>query len=107
MGMKEVLGDKVEKVMVQRQNRRFTLRSDYVGVRLVCQYGAYHESASSSRQFHDFLHGFKEDHGGEPNPLHHDGVEEEGFSRQIRQDSEGFDLASLRHVSADLRLQSG
>ena len=51
-------------------------RSDCVGVRLVCQYGAYHESTSSSRQFHDFLHGVQEDHGGEPNPLHQDGVEE-------------------------------
>ena len=44
---------------------------------MVCQYGAYHESTSSSRQLHVFLHGAQEDDGGQPNSLHHDGVQEE------------------------------
>ena len=43
----------------------------------------------------------------EVNPLHHDGVEEKGFSRQIRQDCEGFDMVLFPHVSPDFLSQSG
>ena len=59
---------------VERQNRRATSHSDDVGVRLVCQDGAHHESAGTARHFHDFLHGLHEEHEGEPNALDHDRV---------------------------------
>ena len=83
--MKEVFADKVEKVIV---NDRI-VESPCVLITLEYGWSAnmeYHESSSSSRQFHFILRGVQEDHGGQPNPLHHDGVEEKGFSRQIRQD---------------------
>ena len=45
----------------------------------------------------------------EVNPTHSIKTElkKKGLSRQIRQDSGGFDLASLRYVSSEIRLQSG
>ena len=55
--LKEVLGDKVEMVIVSEKNRRFSVCSHDVRARLVCQYGAHHESAGAARQFSDFLHG--------------------------------------------------
>ena len=71
--MKEVLGVKVEKVVVS-ENRRFPFCSDDVRARLVCQYGAH----GIARQLDDFLHGVQEDHGGQSNALHYGGVEQDG-----------------------------
>ena len=45
---------------------------------LVCQHGVRRENSGPARQLHDFLYGFQEDHGGEPEALHHGGAEEEG-----------------------------
>ena len=39
------------------------------------------------------------------NPKHSGAEEEAGRCRQVGQDGEGPDLASLRHLPADLRLQ--
>merc|ERR1712150_335326 len=104
--MKEVLGDKVEG-LDQFSHGRFSLCAHDFRVWLVCKHGAHHESPGLARQQHDFVHGVEEDDGSEPQALDHDRAEEEGGCRQVGQDSEGFDLAALRHIVADLRLQLG
>merc|ERR1739848_448973 len=86
--VKEVLGDKVEKG-------------------LVGEHGAHHEGAGPPRQLHELLHGVEEDHGDQPEPLHHDGAQEEGVRGQVGQDREGSHLASVRHVFVDVRFLVG
>ena len=81
--MKKVFGDKVEKVIV----------SDRIVVPPCFLTTSW--SGCTLRQLNDFPHGVQEDVEGQPNTLHHDGVEERGVGSQIRQDGDGFDLASL------------
>ena len=80
--MKEVLGDKVEKVIVSDKifdsPGGLTTSKD-----LVYQYGAHNESTGVARQLDDILHGVQKNHGGQSNVLHHDGVEEKGVGRQF------------------------
>merc|ERR1712141_230457 len=71
--MKEVLGDKTEKVVVSN-------------------HGAHHEGPSAEGQLHDILHGVKEDDGNQPKALYHVGAQEESGSRQVRQNGKGLDL---------------
>ena len=81
--MKKVFGDKVEKVIV----------SDRIGVQPCFLTTSF--CGCTLRQLNDFPHGVQEDVEGQPNTLHHDGVEERGVGSQIRQDGDGFHLASL------------
>ena len=61
------------------QNRRFPVCSHNVRVRLVCQNGAHHGSTGAARDNSmTSTHGVQENHGGQSNAFHHDGVEEEG-----------------------------
>merc|ERR1712232_1060548 len=91
----------------QLADRRLAMRAHHVGVRLVGEHGAHHEGPGVAGQLDDVVHGLEEDHGGEPEALDHDGVEEEGGGRQVGQDREGPDLVALRHVLAHIRVQPG
>merc|ERR1712182_117268 len=104
--IKEVLGDKVEKVD-RHPHRRLPGCPGDLGARLVGEHGAHHEGAGSARQLDELLHGLEEDHGGEPEPFHHDGAQEESLGRQVGQDREGPHLAPLRHVVVDFGLLVG
>ena len=81
--MKEVFGDKVERVIVIDR----TVVPPCFLTTSLC--------ACTLRQLNYSLHGVQEDVEGQPDTLHHDGVEERGVGCQIRQDGDGFDLASL------------
>ncbi len=50
--MKEVLGDKIEKVMVSGRTADFAVCADHLGVRLVCEHGTHHEGAGDEEQSH-------------------------------------------------------
>ena len=75
------------------------------GARLVGEHGAHHEGAGSSRQLDELVHGVEEDHGGEPEPFHHDGAQEESLGRQVGQDREGSHLASVPEFANFSRLK--
>ena len=79
--MKEVLGDKVGKMIVSDR----IVDSPCVLVTSEHKWSANMERIMKAQALHDnsmtFLHGLQEDHGGQSNALHHDGVEEEGGGR--------------------------
>ena len=80
--MKEILDDKVEKVIVSYRivdSPCFITKSEY---RLVCQHEAHHVSAGAERQLDGFLHDVQEDDGGQSHALHYDVIEQEGVGRQ-------------------------
>merc|ERR1712083_210122 len=99
------MGGQSREGLDQLSHGRFSLRAYDLRVWLVCKHGTHHESPGSARQQHDFVHGVEKDDGSEPQALYHDRVEKEGSCRQVGQDSEGFDLASLRHIVADIWFQ--
>merc|ERR1712070_1003694 len=77
--MKEVLDDKVDKVVLSAR----LADSPFVLGR---------------------LHVFQEDHGDQPVQPDHRFAAREGRGRPGRQDRQGLDLAALRHLPPDLRL---
>jgi molecular chaperone HtpG len=104
--IKEVLGDKVEKVLVGTR----IAESPVVLVTSEHGWSANMErimKAQAAGQLDELLHGLEEDHGGEPEPFHHDGAQEESLGRQVGQDREGPHLALVRHVLADVGLLLG
>merc|ERR1712072_237341 len=103
---KEELSDKVEKVLIG------TRIADSPVVLVTSEHGwsANMErimKAQAARQLDELLHGLEEDNGGEPEPFHHDGAQEESLGRQVGQDREGPHLAPLRHVVVDFGLLVG
>merc|ERR1712045_704842 len=89
--MKEVLGDKTEKVVVSSR------MADSPCVLTTSEHGwsaniAHHEGPSTEGQLHDIVHGVKEDDGDQSKALDHVRAQEESSSRQIRQNSKGLDL---------------
>merc|ERR1711968_236645 len=82
--MKEILGDKVEKVVMSE--RMTESRARHWRVWLDRQHGAHHARAGSARQLHVLLHGVEKDYGDRPQALHHEGAQGQSRSRQGRQD---------------------
>eukprot|EP00769_Ergobibamus_cyprinoides_P002002 gnl/Ergobibamus_cyprinoides/3103.p1 GENE.gnl/Ergobibamus_cyprinoides/3103~~gnl/Ergobibamus_cyprinoides/3103.p1 ORF type:complete len:174 (-),score=64.15 gnl/Ergobibamus_cyprinoides/3103:4-450(-) len=66
--IKDVLGDKVEKVEVSSRLVNLPLRPGHLRVGLVRQLRAHHEGPGPPRQHHDVLHGRQEVHGDQPRP---------------------------------------
>ena len=80
--LKEVLGDKVEKVIVSDT----LVDSPCVLITLAygcfCEHGAQYVSEGAERQLDDFLHGVQEDDGGQSHALRYDGIERKSVGRQ-------------------------
>merc|ERR1712146_168647 len=101
--MKEILGDKVEKVVM---SERVT---ESPCVLVTGEYGwtANMERiarAGPPRQLDVVLHGLEEDHGDQPEALDHEGAQGEGRRRQGRQDGQGPRPPPLRDVAPHLGL---
>jgi hypothetical protein len=47
------------------------MRSRYIGVRRVLEHEAYHAGTGHARQFDDLVPGCQENHGDQPQELHH------------------------------------
>ena len=56
--LKNILGDKVEKVVVISQAHRFSLCYPHRPIRMVGEHGAYYESPGFARYLHELIHGF-------------------------------------------------
>merc|ERR1711939_763571 len=84
--MKEVLDDKVDKVVVSGQH------------------GAHHEGAGAARLVGVGVHVIEEDDGDQPGQPHHQVAARQGRGRPVRQDGQGPHLAALRHVAAHVGL---
>merc|ERR1712093_401212 len=102
--MKDCLGDKVEKVLLDAR-RRLALRAGHRRVRLDRGHGAHHEGPGPARLLRLLLHVLQEDHGDQPGQRHHLGAEEARRRRQERQDGQGPDHAHVRALAAHERLQ--
>merc|ERR1712091_575324 len=99
--MKEVLDDKVDKVVV---STRLAVRPRHGRVRLVREHGAHHEGPGAPRLVVVGLHVVEEDHGDQPPEPHRQILEGQGRGRPVGQDGQGLDLAPLRHVAPDVGL---
>merc|ERR1712065_49250 len=66
--MKDVLGDRVEKVVVSDQ---LVVHFSHRRIRLVRKHGKNHEGASLERQLHVRVHAIEENHGNQPGQRHH------------------------------------
>merc|ERR1711935_595945 len=99
--MKEILGDKVEKVVM---SERVPVRPRDRRVRLDRQHGAHHARPGPPRQLHVLVHGVEEDHGDQPQALDHEGAQVQGRRRQGRQDRQGPRPPALRDLPPHLGL---
>lgn len=90
----------------KRTYRRVSLCHRDIWARMDCQHGKNHESLSSKRQLHDFLHGFKENYGDQPQELNYSRAPQQSWSRCQREDSKRFDLAYLWDLFVNFRLCS-
>merc|ERR1739848_863199 len=101
--MKEVLDDKVDKVIVSNRVR-LSVRPRHGRVRVVREHGAHHEGAGAPRLEPELVHVVQEDDGDQPHPRHHRVPPREVRGRPVRQDCQGPCLAALRYLPAHLRL---
>merc|ERR1719164_404141 len=92
--MKEILGDKVEKVHVGACHR-VAVCARHGRVRLDRQHGADHACPGPARQLDVVVHGVQEDDGDQPEALDHEGAQGQGRCGQGRQDGQGFGPPSL------------
>merc|ERR1711939_834162 len=67
-------------------HRGVAVRARDVGVRLVGEHGAHYEGAGAPRRVDELVHGVEEDDGDQPEPLDHEGAEDEGGRGQVGQD---------------------
>merc|ERR1711988_1907120 len=99
--MKEILGDKVEKVVMSER----VTESPCVLVTGVYGWTANMERimrAGPPRLVHVVVHGLQEDHGDQPEALDHEGAQGQGRRRQGRQDGQGPRPPALRDLAAHL-----
>merc|ERR1712070_933421 len=99
--MKDVLGDKVEKVICSQRV------VDSPCCLVTRGYGTHHEGSGAARLVDVVVHVVKEDARGQPYQLHHQGAARPRGRRQKRQDGQGPYAAHLRDLPADLRLLAG
>merc|ERR1712224_595851 len=101
--MKEILGDKVEKVVMSErvtESPSSWLRASTAGPPTWSASCAPRPSATT--RF--LLHGVEEDDGDQPEALDHEGAQGEGRRRQGRQDGQGPRPPPLRDVAPHLGL---
>merc|ERR1712182_62688 len=93
--MKEILGDKVEKVVMSERMTESpcVLVTGEYGWR---QHGAHHARAGAPRQLDVLVHGLQEDHGDQPQALHHEGAQGQGRPTRATRPSRTSCTCSLR-----------